>query len=461
MVAFARTSTVVAVCLFLGLGARPSSGLAEEMRTWTDAAGRKVDAAFVRVFQGEVILDKAGQMLKVPVSRLSAADQKYIREMTNSGTPAVANSKDATNAQPAAAKPAEPKDPASATSSSPLDAKKAAAELRRMREWQDSAGKSVRARFERFLGAEVLLMQGNTPRKVAFSRLSTKDQEFLRKSFEAQGRSGEIPTVVAMAPGSGENGGQVGADRNAAETANSSALPLPNLFGEFANLARSQQEQMQAQQDHARSSHDQIRAQMEQMRSDMQAARQRIRQPPTPRAIPSARPGSFAAQNGNFPPGHDAAGQSQIASAAPIATPAGSRAGPPSAVSPAQLEHDAWVRSRLPQGPAANRNPVSAGEQMPSNPPVAAPDPFATARSLVPQYQEVIVCGACKKEQKPGFKAGDRCQHCGQIIDEITDESGEVVDRSVRQTGRNIKFWVWAAITVISIIGGAIAKLKR
>jgi hypothetical protein len=71
-----------------------------------------------------------------------------------------------------------------------------------------------------------------------------------------------------------------------------------------------------------------------------------------------------------------------------------------------------------------------------------------------------VVCGACNKTQKPGFKAGQRCQHCGKTIDEITDESGEVVDRSARSTRRNIKFWVWAAIVGIGLIGSAIAKLR-
>jgi hypothetical protein len=79
---------------------------------------------------------------------------------------------------------------------------------------------------------------------------------------------------------------------------------------------------------------------------------------------------------------------------------------------------------------------------------------------MEPQYQEIIICGACNKAQKPGFKAGQRCQHCGQTIDEIEDESGKVVERSSSSTRRNIKFWVWAVIAGISVIGGLIAKLK-
>jgi hypothetical protein len=79
---------------------------------------------------------------------------------------------------------------------------------------------------------------------------------------------------------------------------------------------------------------------------------------------------------------------------------------------------------------------------------------------MAPQYQEIIICGACNKEQKPGFKAGQRCQHCGRTIDEIEDESGNVVERSSSSTRRNVKFWVWAVIAGISVIGGLIAKLK-
>ncbi len=72
----------------------------------------------------------------------------------------------------------------------------------------------------------------------------------------------------------------------------------------------------------------------------------------------------------------------------------------------------------------------------------------------------VVQCGKCKKTQKPGFKAGSRCQHCGTVIDIIVDESGKTVEKSVRETGKSIKFWVAIAVLVISVIGGAIAKLR-
>lgn len=87
-------------------------------------------------------------------------------------------------------------------------------------------------------------------------------------------------------------------------------------------------------------------------------------------------------------------------------------------------------------------------------------DPFAAAPSIEPQYQEIIICGSCNQEQKPGFKAGQRCQHCGKTIDEIEDESGNVVERSSKSTRRNVKFWVWAVIAGISVVGGLIAKLR-
>jgi hypothetical protein len=46
------------------------------------------------------------------------------------------------------------------------------------------------------------------------------------------------------------------------------------------------------------------------------------------------------------------------------------------------------------------------------------------------------------------------------VIDTITDERGEVVDRSVRATGKSIKFWIWVVLTVVGVIGGLVAKVK-
>jgi SLA1 homology domain 1, SHD1 len=423
---------------------------AEDPRTWIDTAGRKVEATFVRVFNGEVILDKDGQMLKVPLARFSAADQQYIRNASNPARGPAATTRDrppagtSSKSPTADQKPADNDQPAAADKD---QARQASIELRRIREWKDAAGNAIRARFERFTDQQVVLMQGNRAHKVDFSRLSAADQAFLTKNFEAQGRAAELPTAPPAAsnnPADAQLAG--GSAPGPANPFNAGRMPpagLPALpaFGDVASQIRSQQEQMRA-------THDQMRAQFEQMRTQVENARARVPRPGFPAAtVPPSQP----VVDRHVPPAPQIPSERQvsIASTQRFQTPADSS----TPDRPAGAPFEASIRSARPSHPTSL--PLAAEASLPAN------DPFAAVPLAGPHYQEVVICGACQKEQKPGFKAGDRCQHCGRIIDEITDSNGKVVDRSVRATGRNIKFWVWAVITVIDIIGGVITKLKK
>ena len=291
-------------------------------------------------------------------------------------------------------------------------------------------------------------MQGNHAHKVDFSRLSAADQLFLRKSFEAQGRAAEVPTAVPAASGNpaeaqlaGEAASLLGHLFSGMGNAPPAGQPMLPHFVDMATQMRSQQEQMQA-------THDQMRARIEQMRNQVESARARVPRPGFPTAtVPPSQP----SVDHPVPPAQQtpAERQSAIASTPPFRgpadfsksdRPAGEHFQPPTSTAPP---------SHLPS------LPLAAEASLPAN------DPFAALPSGHPAISGSRDLRRCQKEQKPGFKAGDRCQHCGRIIDEITDSSGKVVDRSVRATGRNIKFWVWAVITVIGVIGGVITKLKK
>jgi hypothetical protein len=52
------------------------------LRTWTSADGKfKVEAAFVGVVRGNAVLrNEAGKVVRVPLAKLSAADQAFIRK---------------------------------------------------------------------------------------------------------------------------------------------------------------------------------------------------------------------------------------------------------------------------------------------------------------------------------------------------------------------------------------------
>jgi hypothetical protein len=57
-------------------------GQARPLRTWTDATGQfRIEARLIDVSDGVVNLEKAdGETLKVPLEKLSAADQAHCRQ---------------------------------------------------------------------------------------------------------------------------------------------------------------------------------------------------------------------------------------------------------------------------------------------------------------------------------------------------------------------------------------------
>ena len=53
---------------------------ADEVRTWTDSQGGKMQAQFVREVDGDVTFLKDGKLITLPLDTLSPEDQKFIRE---------------------------------------------------------------------------------------------------------------------------------------------------------------------------------------------------------------------------------------------------------------------------------------------------------------------------------------------------------------------------------------------
>jgi hypothetical protein len=323
-----------------------------------------------------------------------------------------------------------------------------------LRDWRDNAGNLIKARFERIFGQQVVLSAGNRLRTVEFSKLSAADQEFVRKNLEAQGRAGDVPAAVAQTPAASD---AADAGEAALSTSGGGAAGFPGssfpTFGDVASRMRQHHDQIRATQ-------EQLRTQVQQMHEDMRAARERTPRPAIPRpSEPQAAP--LPAAVAEVVGSDTASSNSAISSngrpaVTDLSTP--SHTPPRGAAAPV---HDPFAASTAADRPerAIPRSPFERSSFAPTAG-TQPNDPFAAAPSMESQYQEVIICGACNKAQKPGFKAGQRCQHCGQTIDEIEDESGNVVERSSSSTRRNIKFWVWAVIAGISVIGGLIAKMK-
>ena len=75
---------IQAVLAFLVASAVPSLGLAE-VRSWSDVSGRySVQAEFVELRDGMVRLEKGGgQVISIPLDRLSTADREYVRKQAS------------------------------------------------------------------------------------------------------------------------------------------------------------------------------------------------------------------------------------------------------------------------------------------------------------------------------------------------------------------------------------------
>ena len=89
--------------LFFMSGALP--GLQAAPREWTDVTGRKIMAEFVAVADGQVTLLVNGKEYKLPVTKLSAADQPFLKARPDDPAPVTPAAPEAVPPLPAAEKP--------------------------------------------------------------------------------------------------------------------------------------------------------------------------------------------------------------------------------------------------------------------------------------------------------------------------------------------------------------------
>ncbi|MEM1441970.1 MAG: hypothetical protein AAGF67_06480 [Verrucomicrobiota bacterium] len=77
---FRRPLASIFLCLFF------STTVADEIRTWTSGDGRQLQASLVHLGKGSVTLKLGnGREAEIPLSRLSAPDQKYLATLRNAG----------------------------------------------------------------------------------------------------------------------------------------------------------------------------------------------------------------------------------------------------------------------------------------------------------------------------------------------------------------------------------------
>jgi hypothetical protein len=183
---------------------------AEEVRTWTDVNGRKMQAQFIREVDGDVTFIKDGKLITFPLDQLSDDDQKHIRE-------AETGKKVEEPTTPAGA----PRKEISAdTSLTPADIGSMSESKARLikertdadnRTWRDYRGRQTVGKFVRMHQGNVVVLSGARAVSIPFDSLSRPDQEYLRELLTARGEASQLPfspsaepnAIVESQPGAG------------------------------------------------------------------------------------------------------------------------------------------------------------------------------------------------------------------------------------------------------------------
>ena len=164
-----------------------STSALAQARTWTDTQGRKMEAKFVRLHEGNVILLKGTKPVSVPLSQFSPEDQEHIRrQVENKG-----------EAEPSPVSPAlEPVE-------KPSPAKPPAEGVGPERTWTDIRGNRMTAAFGGVSGGSVILLEKGKRRNYPFLGFSAADQEYVRNELEARGQGHLLPGAGMPPAGEG------------------------------------------------------------------------------------------------------------------------------------------------------------------------------------------------------------------------------------------------------------------
>ncbi len=188
-------------------------------RLWTDNAGQKTEAEFVRVHEGQVILRRGNRMITVPFENLSPADQQYLR-----GELAAKGQSDLLPPPVDGAEGGEPSMPADGTvnvpppAQPPVAASPSAGGMPRgglppalvrvetplpapgpVRAWKDEGGRQMVAQFVGVEGNQVNLLKDGQRVSYPFASLSPVDQQYVRSELMKRGQSDLIPNLLQPA----------------------------------------------------------------------------------------------------------------------------------------------------------------------------------------------------------------------------------------------------------------------
>ena len=180
----------VIALLAVSLVCRPA---AAGTRTWTDTRGRQIKAKFVRVHDGNVVLLRAGRVVKVPFSNLSADDRRFVSDQLDSkGKPRSAPSgtvKGLKRIQPGA----DEKPPVWGDRST-----EEASTAGEYRTWTDKANRQAVAKFVRVSDGNIVLYSDGKEVPYPFVNFSQEDQAFVASLLRSRGQGHLIPASANL-----------------------------------------------------------------------------------------------------------------------------------------------------------------------------------------------------------------------------------------------------------------------
>ena len=172
-------------------------------RTWTDSQGNQVNATFVRVHEGYVILSRGGRVIRVPFSGLSSEDREYVRrqlEAKGQGHLLPGRVQRQPSRGPGGSAPGmDIGMPAEATASEDTGFASTPPVAEPIRTWTDVQGRTIQAQFVEVSGGKVVLRKDGTIVSYPLAGFSAADQAYLRGKLGAAGQSG-VPAGSGAAP---------------------------------------------------------------------------------------------------------------------------------------------------------------------------------------------------------------------------------------------------------------------
>ena len=146
-----------------------------EARKWTDLAGNEINADYVRVHEGEVILRQGTRLIKCPYDKFSDLDKAYLRDQMEADQ---SKSKRRTGITQIGG---------------PVVPETTDGDVRELRTWRDAHGRKILAQYAGFSVGRIELLKEGKRVSYPFATFSAEDQIYVARILTSEGRTDEIP----------------------------------------------------------------------------------------------------------------------------------------------------------------------------------------------------------------------------------------------------------------------------